>query len=136
MSDLSKLTAKCDLWMSRYVRALAVIDDLVECSTCGCKKPPELMENGHYVKRTNMSTRFELRNTSPQCPGCNHSNDGESDLMADYLDRTWGPGTAEKMKILGRQIKKYSREELEKIADKYHTWTNEILAEKRLTGWW
>jgi len=46
-----------------------------------------------------MGLRWVLQNTGPQCKTCNEfsNNKGEPEKFAEYLDRQYGPGTAQVM---------------------------------------
>jgi len=43
------------------------------------------MQNGHWIPRNNLATRFSEENCRPQCVGCNMFNKGRPDVFAVNL---------------------------------------------------
>jgi len=75
------------------------------CVTCGAGWANwRYQENGHFQVRTLWPTRYNIKNCGPQCRICNGSGSKEIDrLLGEWLDQTWGEGTAEEMRILAHQ---------------------------------
>ncbi len=110
---------KLDKALSKYVRYSNLDKDgLQECYTCGCKKLPAELHNGHFVTRAKYSTRWlydeenDLYNCKPQCPKCNLFMQGMSWAYGKRLDQDYGEGTAEKIVIISNQVRKYSTSEI------------------------
>jgi hypothetical protein len=57
----------------------------VKCFTCNVIKPIKEMQNGHWIPRNNLATRFSEENCRPQCVGCNMFNKGRPDVFAVNL---------------------------------------------------
>lgn len=57
----------------------------VRCYTCSVVKPVKEMQNGHWIPRNNLATRFSEENCRPQCVGCNMFNKGRPDVFAVNL---------------------------------------------------
>jgi hypothetical protein len=80
------------------------------------------------MSRAALSTRWHELNVQFQCKYCNGFRSGEQYRFAQELDRKFGEGTAEKLVIESKQIRKYSTEELEELLAHYR---NEV---KKLGG--
>jgi hypothetical protein len=78
----SKLKQKLDSLFSQYIR-LTYADDhgMVECYTCGKVRHWKRIQNGHFMSRGYLNTRFDERNVRPQCVGCNIYGRGK---VADF----------------------------------------------------
>jgi len=69
--SVTNLKKKLDAIFSLYIRQKYEVDGLVECYTCGVKKPVSQMQNGHFWSRSHLSVRWDEDNCRPQCSGCN-----------------------------------------------------------------
>ncbi|HYG03306.1 MAG TPA: recombination protein NinG [Chryseosolibacter sp.] len=113
-SDYSKLLGKLDYAFSEVVRLTAADEKegMCICITCGDKQHWTDMECGHYVKRRHLATRYDLQNCGAQCSTCNCVNDGREDEHERYIDRTYGEGTAAKLKRKAQSEPKFTEREL------------------------
>lgn len=67
-----KLKKIADEVCSLYIRTkFADWKGEVQCYTCPVKKPIKEMQNGHYISRVYMNTRYYEPNLRPQCYRCN-----------------------------------------------------------------
>lgn len=86
----------------------------VTCYTCDVVKHWKQMQNGHFVSRAQMPTRFSLKNCRPQCKTCNEDLRGNLVVFAGRLE-------AEELGIVGilqeqgREIQDYGRDELKAL---------------------
>ena len=93
IDTISKLKKKLDSVFSLFVRNKYAIrkkyarSGSVACFTCGAVKPVSEMQNGHYVSRVYLATRFDEENCRPQCIGCNIFKNGNLDEFAIRLER-------------------------------------------------
>jgi hypothetical protein len=88
----------------------------VACFTCGKVKHWTEIQNGHFVKRGNLCTRFSETNCNPQCGGCNGFKGGNLEVYREKLDELYGDGTAEELESFGRKTCKMTRSDfIEKI---------------------
>lgn len=84
--SLSKYKKELDNVFSKYIRKkYADKNGYVKCYTCSVVKPISEMQNGHWIPRNNLSTRFSEENCRPQCVGCNMFNKGRPDVFAVNL---------------------------------------------------
>lgn len=117
-TERQKLVHKLDDLFSEYIR-LRNADEKgnVRCITCGDQYHWRDVQCGHYVKRGNASTRYHLKNCGEQCGTCNCANDGMEEAHKEYIDRTYGEGTADMLERLGREELHLSEHDLQGMAD-------------------
>lgn len=85
-SEQQKLKKKLDAVFSKYIRHKYADDNGdVQCYTCSVKKPISEMQNGHWIPRNILNTRFDEDNCRPQCVGCNMFNKGRPDVFSVNL---------------------------------------------------
>lgn len=83
----SKLRKEADKIFSLYIRKKYSDDfDRVVCYTCGKIFPSKQIQNGHFVKRQYLATRYSEDNCRPQCVGCNIFGDGKTVEFAKKLE--------------------------------------------------
>ncbi len=113
---ISKLKAEADKYFSIATRYRFANDDgTAECVTCGVRKPVKQLQCGHFMSRRFSSTRFEERNTAPQCVACNMFRSGEQYKFSLFIEDYYGKGTAEELRSIAQRTHKFTREELEGI---------------------
>lgn len=77
----AKLIKKLDLWWSRIVRYKAAgKGGFAQCFTCSVVDSVVQMDNGHFLDRAWLNTRFHEDNCRIQCRKCNR-------LMSGNIDR-------------------------------------------------
>jgi len=112
MSKLKTINNKLDAIIRKIVR----VRDKV-CITCGCD---DTLQVSHYISRTHISTRWDLRNCNLQCAKC-HLKDYHGGFVLPYQKYLlkYGENIIEVLEILGRKLahkvglaKYFQREEL------------------------
>jgi len=106
-------------------------DGFCVCCTCGARVHWKQIDLGHFMPRKETSTRWEEKNTGPQCVDCNRHKNGRRDEFAQYLDRVYGEGTADKMRIQAKKVLKLFPVELVELRKFY---LHEIADLKRAKG--
>ncbi len=96
-------------------------DGMVPCATCGTLVHWTEIQCGHFQKRANTSTRYDIKNLAPQCEDCNCFKDGENEVFAEFIDKFHGAGTADMLRAQARQIERYFpyEEEIQKWNEVY-----------------
>lgn len=104
--SVASIKKKFDVIFSLYIRwKYADYRGYVKCYTCPVIKPVQQMQNGHYISRNVLVTRFDEENCRPQCVGCNIFKKGNYPEYAIQLERE-KKGTLEKLdKIKNKQVK-------------------------------
>lgn len=83
----SQLKKKLDEIFSRYIRLKHSKDDgKSSCYTCGVEKHWRELQNGHFISRSYLATRFNEDNCRPQCVGCNVFGGGRQVVFGSKLE--------------------------------------------------
>jgi hypothetical protein len=90
------------------------------------------MQNGHFMSRQFMSTRYDEQNCQVQCVGCNMFKFGEQFKFSLALDYKYGKGTAEELLHKSRQINKMTSKEFEEKISYYKLIVEKLLKDKGL----
>lgn len=85
----AQLKKELDRVFSIYIRQKYADkqNGLVKCYTCSTYKPWKEIQNGHWIPRNVLATRFSVDNCRPQCVGCNMFQKGMPDVFAVNLIR-------------------------------------------------
>lgn len=76
---IKTLKAKLDRVFSIYVRLRdADKNGYCKCISCGKVEHWKDVDNGHFVNRSHMSTRYNERNCNAQCRKCNRFDEGNN----------------------------------------------------------
>jgi hypothetical protein len=110
------LVKNLDTIFSTYIRRKDAIDDIATCVTCGKKDHYKNLQCGHFMSRSNYSTRWDENNVGVQCYGCNISRSGEQFKFSLYL----GNKLSEEMYLKSKQTVKFADEDLINLI-KYYT---------------
>lgn len=112
-SERQKLVIKVDIAFSECIRLRDADENgLITCVTCRGKQHWTESQCGHYMKRGNASTRYDLKNSAAQCSTCNCARDGMQNEHGLAIDRLYGPCTAEKLRRLSKEERHFSEHEL------------------------
>lgn len=87
------------------------------CYTCG--KTEVTLQNGHFVSRSYLITRWDERNCRPQCVGCNLFGGGKPLDFEENLKRELGERVVEEMKASRHKIMKVSTVWYESEIERY-----------------
>ena len=125
------LVKNLDMYFSRYIRwSHADSDGNVKCITCDAVKHVKEMQCGHFMSRRYYSTRWlsntKLSNCHPQCYGCNIGSQGKQYKHSQYIDRTYGEGTAQRIADRAELSRKYTNEELITLSNYYKKKVDEL----------
>jgi hypothetical protein len=109
--SLAKLKKEFDSVFSKYVRLVhADNDGYVSCYTCSKLLHWKKIQNGHFVSRQYLATRWEEDNCRPQCVGCNVFGNGQLLDYEERLKKELGSDRVEELKQLRHQITKLDRQ--------------------------
>jgi hypothetical protein len=112
----AQLKKDLDAIFSKYIRAKY----LKECYTC--RKTEVTLQNGHFVSRQYLATRWDEDNCRPQCVGCNIFGNGKPLDFEERLKHDLGDEHVEKMK--------FSRHTMVKLNKKWYEEQIAIYKEK------
>lgn len=109
-----------DTYFSRALRLMGANDQGVcFCATCGIPREVKKIQCGHFMTRNHKATRWEFKNCAPQCGACNGNKGGEQFRMGEYLDKKYGEGTAQMMRIKSKNFWKVHPAELELLRKEF-----------------
>lgn len=112
-STRKRLIDKLDKIFSQYIRLRESKNHNSECFTCGKVDHWKKLQNGHFMSRKHLSTRWDETNCQVQCAGCNVFRYGEQYKFSVGLNAKYGDGTAEAMLQKSRETLKIDNAELE-----------------------
>lgn len=130
-----KLIKELDVWFSRYIR-LKYSDSRGYCRCISCGKVYfwKEIQNGHYMSRRYMSTRFSEDNCRPQGVECNIFNQGAIQMYRRALIKEIGEQRVDLIEVRARQENKnWSLFELRQLIEYYKKEVEKLLDEKNLT---
>ena len=94
----AQLKKLLDKTFSEYIRAKYP----KRCYTCG--RRGVLLQCGHFISRQYLITRWDERNTRPQCVGCNIFGGGKPLDFEENLKNELGAKVVEKMKASRHKV--------------------------------
>ena len=130
-----KLIKELDVWFSRYIR-LKYSDSRGYCRCISCGKVYfwKEIQNGHYMSRRYMSTRFSEDNCRPQGVEWNIFNQGAIQMYRRALIKEIGEQRVDLIEVRARQENKnWSLFELKQLIEYYKKEVEKLLDEKNLT---
>ena len=122
VSEHKKATTRAVTAFNRFIRQRDVRNyNCCICSTCGVRRENanKKIHAGHFIKSVKINTKFDEQNVHAQCDKCNMYEGGREYEMSLYIDKKYGPGTAEKLYIKSKLPRKYSVVELDEITKLY-----------------
>jgi hypothetical protein len=96
-----------------------------KCFTCRQDFKVEELNCSHFVRRGNGGLKWDPRNVHLACNNCNIVLDGNEEVYEIRLDLKYGPGTAEMLRKVGRETKKWTTSELQELLAHYRKLNNE-----------
>lgn len=111
---------KADKWFSIYIRILGADENgFCTCVTCGLKRFWKYIDCGHWIKRQHQITRYNEKNSAPQCKRCNGFEQGKDSEFEKYIINKYGIQVRDLLKSGERQTCHRSKLEKEMIAEEY-----------------
>lgn len=105
VKTVRQLEKEADKYFSLMIRQRdADKDGFCRCVTCGTRKHYREMDCGHFISRRHKATRYDPRNCSAQCKGCNNFGQGRQFEHGIVIDKQYGGGTAEKLLLKSKMI--------------------------------
>jgi len=79
-----------DMVFSQYIRQKDAVNGYATCVTCGALKPWQEQQNGHYMSRGHLLTRWSEDNCAVQCVACNVFKKGNYTEYSLWMINTYG----------------------------------------------
>ncbi len=134
-SDHSAILRKADDNFSILIRWLGTRDydgvRMGRCCTCTKILPFKELQCGHWILRGKWGTRYDFKNSAPQCPPCNarHIGNGRVERHEAYIEKRHGAGTANKLRVQAK-LRTRKPTDMELAA-----WANHFMEEAVLRGY-
>lgn len=123
---ISKLKSELDRLFSIYIRKSYSNDyGQAVCYTCGKVDSWQNLQNGHFISRAHMNTRYDERNCRVQCVGCNVFKSGNMVEYSRRLLKELGENGFTELTNRKDVIKQFTRKDYESLIDKYKVLTRE-----------
>ena len=129
--SMKSLITKADNIFSRFKRLEALMPaGYIRCFTCGGFISFREADNGHYINREHMGTRYYEPNCEPQCHHCNRYSEGVKASFAINLQRKYGPDILEKLERVKEEGRFMTATRLEEIIVTYKARVKELEIKK------
>ena len=115
-------TLKLDQAFSRWVRISNIKNGKVKCFTCPVELDWREIQNGHFMPRDNMMTRFSEIACKPQCSECNldcHYHGEKQAVFEKNLRELYGDAIIDELILSARQTKKWTQWEIDEMEKDY-----------------
>ena len=128
----STLVKKLDDVFSEFIRLRdSNKDGMCQCISCGRVHYWKEIQNGHYMSRRYMSTRFDEMNCNAQCVACNIFNQGNIQMYRKNLIKKIGEKNVDYLEYKAKAtIKRYSVFELQELIKYYSILVKKLSDEK------
>ena len=130
----SKSTVKKRAWdaFSKFIRTRDCLRttgcaDWGLCITCGKRYHIKLLQAGHFIPGRHNANLFSEKGCHAQCYNCNINLRGNTLEYRRKIIEMYGDGYDEVLETENREIKKYSMEDLQDIAEQYKNKYQELL---------
>lgn len=125
---------KADSAFSKYVRIRwSDKDGICTCVTCGRMRHWKEVDAGHYRRREHQTTRYDERNVHPQCRYCNFYRGGAEVEHREYIDKTYGEGTAYEIEQKSRMRSRRTAFDMHMIRKEYEQKLKDLCLERGIT---
>ena len=128
----STLVKKLDDVFSKFIRLRdSNKDGMCQCISCGRVHYWKEIQNGHYMSRRYMSTRFDEMNCNAQCVACNIFNQGNIQMYRKNLIKKIGEKNVDYLEYKAKATtKRYSVFELQELIKYYSILVKKLTDEK------
>lgn len=117
---IPKLTAKAQKVFNAYIRRRDSQNGYFTCISCLETKTVDLMDAGHFVPvKRSSALRFDEYNVNGECKRCNGFDEFHLIGYRRNLCDKFGEGVVLFLESQSRLLKKWSRQELNEIIEKY-----------------
>jgi hypothetical protein len=127
----TSLIKKADVVFSKFIRLTALsISGYIRCFTCGAFISYRESDNGHYIGREHMGTRYCEQNCAAQCHSCNRFAEGRKSDFAINLQKKYGPEILNKLEVIKERDRFITTSRLQEIIAYYKPLVKELEIKK------
>ena len=132
-TDYQRARDRADEWMSKFIRLRdADASGYGRCISCGKLVHWSEADNGHFINRGHLNTRYDEQNCNLQCRSCNRFDEGNNEGYRRGLIAKYGEEVVNHLYLKKHIFRKYSVFELKAIADYFREKFNEL---KKIKNW-
>lgn len=129
--SISLLQQRLDRVFSEYIRLRDANENgFCRCATCGAMWRWQIMQNGHYINRQHIKTRYDERNCHSQCSNCNIGLRGNLDRYKRFIIDKYGVKVLEELETAKRVIEKWTVSDYQGKIEYYKAEVNRLRKEK------
>ena len=122
---------KLDTVFSQYIRLYNSDEDgICKCCTCNRLFAWNRLDNGHFVGRGKMATRFDEKNCHPQCRHCNWILEGNQAEYERFIKKSYGDNMVAILKLRGNEFSRPNEIELKTLQTYYRNRVKQLKNEK------
>lgn len=110
--SLSVLIHECDDVFSKYIRLKYSINGYCSCFICSKRMKISEAQNGHFIPRDQMQTRYDEVNCHVVCEECNCYDPEHQHKYSVRLIYEYGYEVVENLKMSSNSLRKFMRHEL------------------------
>lgn len=131
--SISLLQQRLDKVFSEYIRLRDANENgFSRCATCGTMWRWQIMQNGHYVDRRHIGTRYDERNCHSQCSNCNIGLRGNLDRYKRFIIDKHGVKVLEELESARRSTEKWTIADYQEKIEYYKAQVKRLKKEKGL----
>ena len=97
------------------------------CITCGHTSEKKNLHAGHFIPGRRNSILFDERNCHAQCYACNMHLHGNTLNYLDKMLTRYGRHVVDELRLLDKQVRKFTIGELKDIRDHYNELADELI---------
>lgn len=129
----STLIEKLDKVFSYFIRLRDSDDNgYCRCISCGKIEFWKYIQNGHFVNRGHMSTRFDEKNCNAQCVKCNMYDEGNNIGYMRGLIKKYGPSIIDELYVKKHQESHLHDFDIKVLIEDYQKRVDKLMKQKQL----
>lgn len=117
--SLQVLENELDDIFSEFIRLRDQKSGFVYCFICGAKVPWRQSQNGHFIPRAHMPTRYSEINCNAICEGCNCFDKDHEKQYRYAMIAKYGIDEVERLESQKHGLQKFMRFEIQEMIDHY-----------------
>lgn len=127
-----RLIKQLDKVVSQYIRMhYADSRGYVRCYTCGKIDHWKNMDNGHFIKRRYLNTRWDVKNLRVQCQYCNRTLNGNYEVYTRKITNELGEQGVQELKQLALSGNKVSTTQIKQMLKEYTSKLHQLVKSRK-----
>ena len=119
-TDYQRARDRADEWMSKFIGLRdADASGYGRCISCGKLVHWSEADNGHFINRGHLNTRYDEQNCNLQCTKCNRFDEGNNVGYMQGLLKKYGQCVVQELTLKKHLYRKYSDFEYRELIKYY-----------------